>query len=82
MSTTRRGAGRTTGANVRSPRRSPLFGGLAGNLVTSAVVSSVTIAGSEMSWATVEADGKRLANDVAKNLGQFFAAQGWIAYAN
>ncbi len=57
-------------------------GGLAGNLVTSAVVSSVTTAGSEMSWATVEADGKRLANDVAKNLGQFFVTQGWIAYAN
>jgi len=57
-------------------------GGLAGNLVTSAVLSSVTTAGSEMSWATVEADGKRLANDVAKNLGQFFVTQGWIAYAN
>ena len=51
-------------------------GGLAGNLVTSAVVSSVTTAGSEMSWATVEADGKRLANDVAKNLGQFFVIPG------
>jgi len=57
-------------------------GGLAGNLVTSAVVSSVTTAGSEVSWATVDADGKRLANDVAKNLGQFFVAQGWIASAN
>jgi Domain of unknown function (DUF4410) len=57
-------------------------GGLAGNLVTSAVVSGVTTTGSEMSWATVDADGKRLANNVAKNLGQFFVAQGWIAYAD
>jgi hypothetical protein len=57
-------------------------GGLAGNLVTSAVVSGVTTTGSELSWATVDADGKRLANNVAKNLGQFFVAQGWIAYAD
>jgi Domain of unknown function (DUF4410) len=57
-------------------------GGLAGNLVTSAVVSGVTTAGSEVSWATVEADGKRLANNVAKNLGQYFVAQGWIASAD
>jgi len=57
-------------------------GGLAGNLVTSAVVSSVTTAGSEMSWATVDADGKRLANNVAKSLGQFFVTQGWIASAD
>jgi len=57
-------------------------GGLAGNLVTSAVVSSVTTAGSELSWSTVDADGKRLANNVAKSLGQFFVTQGWIAYAD
>ena len=57
-------------------------GGLAGNLVTAAVVSGVTTAGSEMSWATVEADGKRLANNVAKNLCQYFVAQGWIPYAD
>jgi Domain of unknown function (DUF4410) len=57
-------------------------GGLAGNLVTSAVVSGVTTAGSEVSWATVDADGKRLANNVAKSLGQYFVTQGWIAYAD
>jgi len=57
-------------------------GGLAGNLVTSAVVSSVTTAGSELSWSTVDADGKRLANNVAKSLGQFFVTQGWIASAD
>jgi len=56
-------------------------GGLAGTLVTTAVVSSVTTAGSELSWSTVDADGKRLANNVAKSLGQFFVTQGWIAYA-
>ena len=57
-------------------------GGLAGNLVTSAVISGVTTTGSELSWATVDADGKRLANNVAKNLGQYFVAQGWIASAD
>jgi hypothetical protein len=57
-------------------------GGLAGNLVTSAVVSSVTTAGSELSWSTVDADGKRLANNVARSLGQFFVTQGWIPYAD
>jgi len=57
-------------------------GGLAGNLVTSAVISGVTTTGSELSWATVDADGKRLANEVAKNLGKFFVAQGWIASAD
>jgi hypothetical protein len=57
-------------------------GGLAGHLVTSAVVSSVTTVGSEISWDTVEADGKRLADNVAKSLGQFFVTQGWIPYAD
>ena len=57
-------------------------GGIAGSLVTSAVVSSVTAAGSEYSWATVDADGKRLAKEVAKNLRQYFVTQGWIAAAS
>jgi hypothetical protein len=28
---------------------------------------------------TVDADGKRLAKNVAKSLGQFFVTQGWIS---
>jgi hypothetical protein len=31
-----------------------------------------------MTSATVEADGKRLADDIAKDLGNFFIDQDWI----
>jgi len=54
-------------------------GGLAGNLLTSAVVSGITSAAAEATWDTVNADGSRLAKNVAKNLGQFFVIQGWIS---
>ena len=47
-------------------------------ITTSAVVSTVTTAGSEVSWATVDADGKRLAKNAAKSLGQLFVSQGWV----
>jgi hypothetical protein len=33
---------------------------------------------SEVTSATVEADGKRLAEDIAKDLGNFFVDQDWI----
>jgi hypothetical protein len=48
------------------------------NLVASTVVSGVLSAGSEITWDTVDADGKRLARNVAQSLGQFFVNQGWI----
>jgi len=54
-------------------------GGLAGNLLTSAVVSGVTSAAAEASWDTVQTDGSRLAKNVAKSLGQFFVIQGWVS---
>ena len=54
-------------------------GGLAGNLLTSAVVSGITSAASEATWDTVNSDGSRLAKNVTKNLGQFFVIQGWIS---
>lgn len=57
-------------------------GGIAGNLVTSAVVSGVTSGAGEYNWETVEADGKRLAKNVADSLRQFFVTQGWIAAGN
>jgi len=41
-------------------------------------MSTVTTAGSEVSWATVDADGKRLAKNVAKSLGPLFGSQGWV----
>jgi len=54
-------------------------GGLAGNLLTAAVVSGITSAASEANWATVNSDGNRLGKNVAKSLGQFFVIQGWIS---
>jgi hypothetical protein len=57
-------------------------GGLAGSLIASAAVGGAMTAGSESSWSTVDADGRRLARHVGKQLGQVFARQGWIASAN
>ena len=53
-------------------------GSLAGHLLTSTVVSGVLAGGSEMTVATVQADGKRLADKIALELGQYFVDQGWI----
>jgi len=53
-------------------------GGIAGHLLVSTVVSGGLATGSEMTVATVEADGKRLADKVAYDIGQFFIMQAWI----
>jgi hypothetical protein len=53
-------------------------GAIAGHLLTSTVVSGVVAGGSEMTSATVEADGKRLADKIAQDLGNFFIDQDWI----
>jgi len=53
-------------------------GAIAGHLLTSAVVSGALAGGTEMTSATVEADGKRLAEDIAQDLGNFFVGQDWI----
>jgi len=53
-------------------------GAIAGHLLTSTVVSGLVSGGSEMTSATVEADGKRLAEDIAKDLGNFFIDQDWV----
>jgi hypothetical protein len=44
----------------------------------STVVSGVVAGASEMTSATVEADGKRLADKIATELGNFFVNQAWI----
>lgn len=56
-------------------------GGVAGHLVISTVVSGVVGASTEMLGATVEDDGRRLANSVANNLRAYFVNQGWIPAA-
>jgi Domain of unknown function (DUF4410) len=53
-------------------------GAIAGHLLASTVVSGALAGGSEMTVATVEADGKRLANKIAVDLGNFFVNQAWI----
>jgi hypothetical protein len=42
------------------------------------VVSGAIGVSGEVSWETVEADAKKIAKNVAKELGQFFVRQGWI----
>jgi hypothetical protein len=53
-------------------------GAIAGHLLVSTVVSGTVAGASEMTSATVEADGKRLADKIAVDLGNFFVNQAWI----
>jgi len=53
-------------------------GAVAGHLLVSALVSGGLTAVSETVGATVDADGQRLAKDVAKNLELYFVSQGWL----
>ena len=53
-------------------------GAIAGHLLTSTLVSGALAGGTEMTVATVESDGKRLADKIARDLGQYFVEQGWI----
>jgi hypothetical protein len=53
-------------------------GAVAGHLLTSTVISGLVAGGTEMTSATVEADGKRLADKIAVDLGNFFVNQAWI----
>ncbi len=50
-----------------------------GRLLTSTVVSGVVARGPEMTSATVARDGKRLADKIALDLGNYFVSQAWIA---
>jgi hypothetical protein len=54
------------------------IGAIAGHLLASTVVSGALAGGTEMTSATVEADGKRLADQIAVELGNFFVEQAWI----
>lgn len=53
-------------------------GAVAGHLLMSTVVSGAVAGVSEMTAATVEADGKRMADKIAADLGNFFVNQAWI----
>jgi len=54
-------------------------GGVAGHAATSALLGGGLHAYSETHGSTVEADGARMAKDLAKQLAKYFAAQGWIS---
>jgi hypothetical protein len=53
-------------------------GAIAGHLLTSTLISGTVAGASEMTSATVEDDGKRLADKIAVDLGNFFIDQDWI----
>jgi hypothetical protein len=53
-------------------------GAIAGHLLVSTVVSGALASGSELTSATVAADGKRMADKIAVELGNFFVDQAWI----
>lgn len=48
------------------------------HLLTSTVVSGTVAGVSEARFDTVEDDGRRMAEKIAANLGQYFVSQGWI----
>lgn len=53
-------------------------GALAGHVGTAAAVGGGLAIGSEAFSANVEADAKRTAKDIAKQLKDYFAYQGWV----
>jgi hypothetical protein len=71
---------RGTAKSGRKPGMGEMMGlgAIAGHLLASTVVSGALAGGTEMTSATVEADGKRLAENIASDLGKFFVDQGWI----
>ena len=71
---------RGTAKSGRKPGMGEMMGvgAIAGHLLTSTVVSGLVSGGTEMTSATVEADGKRLAENIAQELGKFFVGQDWI----
>jgi hypothetical protein len=71
---------RGTAKSSRKPGMGEMMGvgAIAGHLLASTVVSGALAGGTEMTSATVEADGKRLAENIAQDLGKFFVGQDWI----
>jgi hypothetical protein len=71
---------RGTAKSGRKPGMGEMMGvgAIAGHLLASTLVSGALAGGTEMTSATVEADGKRLADQIAQDLGKFFVDQDWI----
>ena len=56
-------------------------GALAGHLLTSTVVSGMVGITSEATVERVQADARRMAKQISKQLEQFFSSQGWLGVA-
>jgi hypothetical protein len=71
---------RGTAESGRKPGMAEMMGvgAIAGHLLASTVISGTLSGATEMTSATVEADGKRLADKIATDLGNFFIDQAWI----
>jgi hypothetical protein len=54
------------------------IGALTHHLATATVVSGTISAAGEVTFETVQADGKRLADKIAADLGEYFVSQGWV----
>lgn len=53
-------------------------GAIAGHLLVSTLVSGTLTTGGELTWNSVDGDGKRLAKGVAADLEKYFISQGWL----
>jgi hypothetical protein len=71
---------RGTAKSGRKPGMGEMMGvgAIAGHVLASTLVSGALSGATEMTSATVEADGKRLADSIAQDLGKFFVDQDWI----
>ena len=69
-----------TGKSGAKPGAAEMMGvgAVAGHLLMSAAVSTGVGAASETFGANVEADARRMADQITKQLSEFFASQGWI----
>jgi hypothetical protein len=71
-------------AAASSGRKPGLAEGLGAGAALGRVATAMAVGGgadvaSELTGATVEAEGRRMAQEIAKKLTTFFASQGWIA---
>jgi len=53
-------------------------GAIAGHLLVSTLVSGTLMTAGELTWNSVDGDGKRLAKSAAADLEKYFISQGWL----
>ncbi len=71
---------KASGESASKPGMAEMMGVglLTHHLLTSTLVSGTVAGVSEAKFDTVEDDGRRLADKIAADLGQYFVSQGWI----